>query len=154
MRRLGLLVTLLALIVTGWSLPAGTAAPPPDDDGSSRDRVKIHVMGVWAHPDDDTGIIAPCGVWNQLYGIRCGIIMHTRGEGGGNSVGEESGPDLGLRRENEDRASHFRSGTVDIFNVDRVDFFYNTSAPLTEYFWGEEALEPVRKTVDIRKARK
>jgi LmbE family N-acetylglucosaminyl deacetylase len=140
-RRLGLLVTLLALIVTGWSLPAGTAAPPPDDDGSSRDRVKIHVMGVWAHPDDDTGIIAPCGVWNQLYGIRCGIIMHTRGEGGGNSVGEESGPDLGLRRENEDRASHFRSGTVDIFNVDRVDFFYNTSAPLTEYFWGEEALE-------------
>lgn len=79
MRRLGLLVTLLVLIVTGWSLPAGTAAPPPDDDGSSRDRVKIHVMGVWAHPDDDTGIIAPCGVWNQLYDPVRDHHAHPRG---------------------------------------------------------------------------
>ena len=93
-------------------------------------------MGEWAHPDDDTSIIGPCGVWHQRYGVRCGIIMVTRGEGGGNAVGTEIGPALGLRRENEDRVAHYRSGTVDIFNLDRVDFFYNQSAPLTQYVLG------------------
>ncbi|HMG30424.1 MAG TPA: PIG-L family deacetylase, partial [Jiangellaceae bacterium] len=121
--------------IVGWAAPA-TSAPAQADSGD--DPVKINLMGVWAHPDDDTSIIGPCGVWHELYDIRCGVIMHTRGEGGGNAVGLESGPDLGLRRENEDRAAHFRSGTVDIFNVDRVDFYYNTSAPLTEFFWGHD----------------
>ena len=104
-------------------------------------------MGEWAHPDDDTSIIGPCGVWHERYGVRCGIIMVTRGEGGGNAVGTELGPALGLRRENEDRVAHYRSGTVDIFNLDRVDFFYNTSAPLTQYFWGED--ETLRRITRI-----
>lgn len=108
---------------------------------------KIDIMGLWAHPDDDASFTTPCGVWNDLYGIRCGIIMATRGEGGSNSVGPEAGPDLGLRRENEDRTSHYRSGTVDIFNLDRVDFFYNTSAPLTEEVWGHD--ETLRRTVRV-----
>ncbi len=95
-------------------------------------------MGEWAHPDDDTSIIGPCGVWHDRYGTKCGVIMVTRGEGGGNSAGTELGPDLGLRRENEDRVAHYRSGTVDIFNLDRIDFFYNQSAPLTQYFWDSE----------------
>ena len=82
-------------------------------------------MGEWAHPDDDTSIIGPCGVWHQRYDTQCGIIMVTRGEGGGNATGTEIGPALGLRRENEDRVAHYRSGTIDIFNVDSVDFFYN-----------------------------
>jgi len=133
-KRLSVLLTIVAVLLVGLA-PAATAAPPADD---ADDPVKINLMGVWAHPDDDTSIIGPCGVWHQLYGIRCGVIMHTRGEGGGNAVGLESGPELGLRRENEDRAAHFRSGTVDIFNVDRVDFYYNTSAPLTEFFWGHD----------------
>lgn len=93
---------------------------------------KIDVMGIWAHPDDDASFTTPCGVWHERYDVDCGIIMLTRGEGGSNSVGDEAGPDLGLRRENEDRASHYRSGTVDIYNIDAVDFFYNTSAVLTE----------------------
>ena len=104
-------------------------------------------MGEWAHPDDDTSIIGPCGVWHERYGVRCGIIMVTRGEGGGNAVGTELGPQLGLRRENEDRVAHYRSGTVDIFNLDRVDFFYNTSAPLTQSIWGES--ETLRRITRI-----
>ena len=109
--------------------------------------MKLDVLGEWAHPDDDTSIIGPCGVWHDRYGVKCGIIMVTRGEGGGNAVGTEIGPALGLRRENEDRVAHFRSGTVDIFNLDRVDFFYNTSAPLTQYFWGED--ETLRRITRI-----
>ena len=106
--------------------------------------LKIHVMGEWAHPDDDTSIIGPCGVWHQRYGIRCGIIMITRGEGGGNAVGQEFGPALGLRRENEDRVAHYRSGTVDIFNLDFVDFFYNQSAALSRFFWDHDELAAAR----------
>src|SRR3954452_14907081 len=121
---------------------AASAAPYTADKA-----VKINVMGEWAHPDDDTSIIGPCGVWHQRYGIRCGIIMVTRGEGGGNAVGTEIGPALGLRRENEDRAAHYRSGTVDVFNLDRVDFFYNQSAPLTQYFWGHD--ETLRRVTHV-----
>src|SRR5215475_6337003 len=61
--------------------------------------------------------------------ISCGIIQITRGEGGGNAVGTEIGTALGLRRENEDRAAHYRSGTIDLFYLDKVDFFFNQSAP-------------------------
>ena len=104
-------------------------------------------MGEWAHPDDDTSIIGPCGVWHERYDVRCGIIMVTRGEGGGNATGTEIGPELGLRRENEDRVAHYRSGTIDIFNIDSVDFFYNTSAPLTQFFWGNETLRRITRII-------
>jgi LmbE family N-acetylglucosaminyl deacetylase len=139
MKRFGLALAtfgVVALGTAGWANAATNVNP-----------MKIHVMGEWAHPDDDTSIIGPCGVWHQRYGIRCGIIMVTRGEGGGNAVGQEIGPALGLRRENEDRVAHYRSGTVDIFNIDRVDFFYNTSAPVTQFFWAQE--ETLRRITRI-----
>ena len=135
MRHFGVALAALALATFVVTCAAGTALGK-DDDGV--EPVKINVMGEWAHPDDDTSIIGPCGVWHERYGVRCGIIMVTRGEGGGNAVGTEIGPALGLRRENEDRVAHYRSGTVDIFNLDRVDFFYNQSAPLTQFFWGQD----------------
>src|SRR4051794_36908950 len=123
----------------------GSAAAEPGYTASGA--VKINVMGEWAHPDDDTSIIGPCGVWHQRYDVRCGIIMVTRGEGGGNATGTEIGPALGLRRENEDRVAHYRSGTIDIFNIDSVDFFYNQSAPLTQYFWGTETLRRITRII-------
>ena len=128
------------MLLFGLAAPAGAHY-------TARDAVKLDVLGEWAHPDDDTSIIGPCGVWHDRYDVKCGIIMVTRGEGGGNAVGTEIGPALGLRRENEDRIAHFRSGTVDIFNLDRVDFFYNTSAPLTQDFWGED--ETLRRITRI-----
>ena len=127
---------------------AVTSAPAMAADGyTASGAVKLDVLSEWAHPDDDTSIIGPCGVWHERYGTKCGSIMVTRGEGGGNAVGTEIGPALGLRRENEDRVAHFRSGTVDIFNLDRVDFFYNQSAPLTQFFWGED--ETLRRVTRI-----
>jgi GlcNAc-PI de-N-acetylase/NPCBM-associated, NEW3 domain of alpha-galactosidase len=172
-RRLGIVLATAAAVVLGL---AGTAAAGQHhDSGKHRGKhhgdrhhggrhhggghgseyhykapraVKINVMGEWAHPDDDTSIIGPCGVWHARYGTRCGVIMVTRGEGGGNAVGTEIGPALGLRRENEDRIAHYRSGTVDIFNLDRVDFFYNTSAPLTQYFWDhDETLRRITRVI-------
>uniref|UniRef100_UPI0026DFA838 hypothetical protein n=1 Tax=Actinomyces radicidentis TaxID=111015 RepID=UPI0026DFA838 len=142
-RWIGALASLV-LGATGVAIPGTVAAAAPAtptptattsaqtslvvkeaSQSSSTNPENIDVMGIWAHPDDDAGLTAPCGVWHDLYGTRCGIILTTRGEGGSNSVGSEAGPDLGLRRENEDRNSHVRSGTTDIFYLDRVDFFYN-----------------------------
>jgi LmbE family N-acetylglucosaminyl deacetylase len=142
MRRVSVVAAMVAAVVLGWAAPASAGGSYKADRA-----VKLDVMGEWAHPDDDTSIIGPCGVWHARYGVKCGIIMVTRGEGGGNAVGQELGPELGLRRENEDRVAHFRSGTVDIFNLDRVDFFYNTSAPLTQHFWGQD--ETLRRITRI-----
>ena len=141
MKRFGVVLA-TALAVAAGAAPGANAAPYTADKA-----VKINVMGEWAHPDDDTSIIGPCGVWHQRYDVRCGIIMVTRGEGGGNATGTEIGPALGLRRENEDRVAHYRSGTIDIFNIDSVDFFYNTSAPLTQYFWGNETLRRITRII-------
>ncbi len=142
-RFVGLVVLALIAAVLPAQAVATTTGKPYVADRAT----KIDVMGEWAHPDDDTSIIGPCGVWHQRYGVKCGVIQVTRGEGGGNAVGNELGPDLGLRRENEDRVAHYRSGTVDIFNLDRIDFFYNQSAPLTQYFWDEE--ETLRRVTRV-----
>jgi hypothetical protein len=137
-----------AVLVAAAAAALVMAGPAAASDGyTASGAVKLDVLGEWAHPDDDTSIIGPCGVWHQRYGVKCGIIMVTRGEGGGNAVGTEGGPALGLRRENEDRIAHYRSGTVDIFNLDRVDFFYNQSAPLTQYFWQHD--ETLRRVTRI-----
>ena len=141
MKRFGVVVVAALAVLLG-AAPGASAAPYTADKA-----VKVNVMGEWAHPDDDTSIIGPCGVWHQRYDVRCGIIMVTRGEGGGNTTGTEIGPDLGLRRENEDRVAHYRSGTVDVFNIDSVDFFYNTSAPLTQFFWGTETLRRITRII-------
>ncbi|MDX6686558.1 MAG: hypothetical protein QOF86_2686 [Baekduia sp.] len=144
MKRFGVVLVALAIVALGLT---GSALAAPAANYTAGKGVKINVMGEWAHPDDDTSIIGPCGVWHQRYGTKCGIIMVTRGEGGGNGAGTEIGPALGLRRENEDRVAHYRSGTIDIFNLDRVDFFYNLSAPLTQHFWGED--ETLRRITRI-----
>ena len=144
----GAVLTAAAIAIT-VAMP-GSAAPPTASSIDSP--IKINVMGEWAHPDDDTSIVGPCGVWHQQYGVRCGIIMITRGEGGGNAVGQEIGPALGLRRENEDRTAHYRSGTVDIFNLDKVDFFFNQSAPETQFFWGhDDTLGRVTRVIRMTK---
>ncbi|WP_193311378.1 PIG-L family deacetylase [Georgenia satyanarayanai] len=143
----GIAAAALAALALGAFVPtaSGDETPPLTvDEPSIATEVspnKIDVMGIWAHPDDDASFTTPCGVWHDRYDVQCGVIMLTRGEGGSNSVGDEQGPALGLRRENEDRTSHYRSGTVDIYNIDAVDFFYNTSAALTEDVWGSERVQ-------------
>lgn len=154
MRRSGIFSAAVAALVLFAPFVATAEPSPPQLDvglasvSTTTEPSKIDVMALWAHPDDDASFTTPCGVWGDLFDIKCGIIMITRGEGGSNSVGNEAGPQLGLRRENEDRASHVRTGTLDIFNIDRVDFYYNTSAPLTQQVWdGDETLRRVVRVI-------
>ena len=140
--RIGATLAIAGAIALGATGSARAAAY------TASSAVKINVMGEWAHPDDDTSIIGPCGVWHQRYGVKCGIIMVTRGEGGGNAVGSEIGTGAWAAARERGPVAHYRSGTVDIFNLDRVDFFYNQSAPLTQDFWDhDEVLRRITRII-------
>jgi len=103
------------------------------------DAVDLDVMFIGAHPDDEAGQLAMLGYWKEAYGIESGVITVTRGEGGGNAVGLEEGPALGILREAEERRAVGWAGIEHIYNLDAVDFYYTASAPLTEQIWGYES---------------
>ena len=124
---------------------AAAAAPPdrgeprpPDRTTSAGDPVDLGALFIGAHPDDEAGQLSAYGEWKEKYGLRTGVITVTRGEGGGNAVGPEEGPALGLLREKEERAAVGRAGITDVFNLDEVDFYYTVSNPLTQQIWDHE----------------
>ena len=57
-KRFGVVLAAALAVVLG-AAPGASAAPY-----TAAKAVKINVMGEWAHPDDDTSIIGPCGVWH------------------------------------------------------------------------------------------
>src|SRR5699024_8118646 len=63
------------------------------------DRVKFNVLFLGSHPCDVAGSLAALGQWDVFHDVDVGVISATRGEGGGNAVGLEEGPALGLLRE-------------------------------------------------------
>ena len=130
----------LAGMMAAWTLfavgvhpavAAGQAAPA--------EAVKLDVLFIGAHPDDETFAIPSFGQWSEYNGVRSGVLTITRGEGGGNAVGPEEGEALGLLREAEERRAVGHGLVEDIFYLDDVDFFYTVSAPLTEQLWGHQA---------------
>lgn len=102
------------------------------------DPVKLNVLFIGAHPDDEAGQIAAFGTWAEHAGLKAGVVTITRGEGGGNAVGPETGPALGILREAEERRAVGKAGIQDIFYLDTVDFYYTVSASLTEQLWGHD----------------
>nr|WP_231926187.1 PIG-L family deacetylase [Micromonospora echinofusca] len=98
----------------------------------------MDVLFVSAHPDDEAGSLATLGQWNEKHGAKAGVVTITRGEGGGNAVGLEEGPPLGIIREREERTAIGRAGVENLYNLDRVDFWYTASAPLSEQIWGHD----------------
>src|SRR5690625_3660056 len=51
------------------------------------DAVKLNVLFIGAHPDDEAGTLAALGQWNEFHDVEVGGITATRGEGGGNADG-------------------------------------------------------------------
>ncbi|TDD00020.1 hypothetical protein E1292_29985 [Nonomuraea deserti] len=123
-------------------LPAAPAvAAEPDTP------VDLDALFVGAHPDDEAFSLSTLGQWNEDHGVRTGVVTVTRGEGGGNAVGPEEGPALGLLREAEEREAVAKAGVREVFNLDDVDFYYTVSAPLTDQVWGGDTLEKVVRIV-------
>ncbi|GAA2453539.1 sugar-binding protein [Actinomadura vinacea] len=146
MRRLALPAVLSAALAASAialaGVPAGAQAAPPPRPG------ELDVLFVGAHPDDEAGGLSTYGQWNEFDGARVGVLTVTRGEGGGNAVGTEEGPPLGLLRENEERRAVGRAGVGDVHYLDKVDFYYTVSAPLADEAWGhDESLAKVVRLV-------
>ncbi|RZQ63875.1 sugar-binding protein [Amycolatopsis suaedae] len=128
-----------ALVLMAGLAPPAVAEPAPKAD--------LDVLFVGAHPDDEASTLSTIG---QL-GLKAGVVTVTRGEGGGNAVGPEEGPALGLIREAEERKAVGRAGITDVFNFDKADFYYTVSSPLTEQAWGhqrtlEQLVRVIRQT--------
>jgi LmbE family N-acetylglucosaminyl deacetylase len=114
--------------------PAATAKQP-----ASGRRPGLDVLFVGAHPDDEAGDLSTFGQWNEQRHVRTGVLTITRGEGGGNAVGTEEGPALGLLREAEERRAVALAGITDIDYLDKVDFYYTVSDRLTRDVWDHDS---------------
>jgi len=145
----GALALVLTLPTTGASAaPPGDKGPrPPDATTSSGPPADLDAVFIGAHPDDEAGTLSTFGQWGTEHDVRTGVITITRGEGGGNAVGPQEGPALGLIREREERDAVARAGITDVYNLDEVDFYYTVSEPLTAQVWDHE--EALGKAVRI-----
>ncbi len=134
----------LALVLTAPAAVASASPPgakwpmPPDATTSAGTPADLDVMFIGAHPDDEASTLSTFGQWDADHDVRTGVITITRGEGGGNAVGPEEGPPLGLIREREERSAVGKAGVTDIYNLDEVDFYYTVSEPLTAQVWDHE----------------
>ena len=116
--------------------------PDTDVPPTAWPQAHMDVLFVGAHPDDEYINLSTFGQWHQYRDLRVGIVTVTRGEGGGNAVGPEEGAELGLIREDEERAATGLVGIEDIFYLDKPDFFYTLSAPLIARIWdAQDTLE-------------
>ncbi len=110
--------------------------------------LKTDLLGIFAHPDDETGV-APLIAHYALGEGR--VVTHvycTRGEGGGNMVGTQSGAALGVLREAELRDCLARLGVRHCHFLDREDFAYTEGLGITLEKWGhEETLERLVRLV-------
>ncbi|QNN54170.1 sugar-binding protein [Nocardioides mesophilus] len=134
----------LALTGTATLLALGLIGPLPAASGDTpagatvrgpASKADLDVLYVGAHPDDEASRLSMFGEWKERFGARTGVVTVTRGEGGGNAIGPEEGPALGLIREREERKAVGTLGVTDVYNLDKVDFYYSVSAPLHQEAW-------------------
>ena len=112
------------------------------------DLLKTDIMGVFAHPDDETGAAATLAAYSLGNGKVVSNVYCTRGEGGGNSVGTQWGEALGILREAELRDCVALLGVRYCYFLDRRDFFYTESVAATWSKWDkEETLERLVRLV-------
>jgi len=99
------------------SIPAQQAPPllPPDE------RYKADILLVVAHPDDETAISGYLAraIFDQHK--RVAVIYGTRGDGGGNNVGNEQAASLGAVREIEARRALASFGVMNVWFIGAPD---------------------------------
>lgn len=96
--------------------------------------LKVDVLFVGAHPDDDSMATATL----SRYAPSVAVVSATRGEGGGNAVGLEGGAALGVIREAEQRAALRQLDITQVYYLERRDFGFTTSPAAAEKDWGHD----------------
>jgi LmbE family N-acetylglucosaminyl deacetylase len=120
-----------------------TSSTTPPRQGA--ELLKADILGVFAHPDDETGIAATTARYALGEGKVVAHVYCTRGEGGGNMVGTQWGPSLGILREAELRDCLSRLGVRYCYFLDQLDWAYTESVAATLRKWGKE--ETLRRLV-------
>src|SRR5260221_14163564 len=87
-----ILAGLLFILVLYGPAPAAQTPQP------GAEVLKTNLLFVGAHPDDETGCAATLARYAVGKGLAVAGVYCTRGEGGGNMVGTQSGRALGLLR--------------------------------------------------------
>lgn len=127
------LVLLLVGLGVFWPSALGTESPAPKQGDAL---LKADILGVFAHPDDETGALATLATYGLGRGKVVANVYCTRGEGGGNMVGTHWGASLGILREAELRDALGTAGVRYCYFLDQKDFFYTESAAATLEKWG------------------
>src|SRR2546421_10605252 len=91
-------VLLLSAMLNAQTFPASADAPPPKQGDAL---LKTDIMAIFAHPDDETGAAATLAAYALGKDKVVANVYCTRGEGGGNMVGTQWGPALGILRDAE-----------------------------------------------------
>jgi LmbE family N-acetylglucosaminyl deacetylase len=95
--------------------PAASQSPIPPDE-----RFKADVLLVVAHPDDDT-LVSPFLIRALEQKRRVAVVYGTRGDAGGNAVGQEQAAALAAVREIEARRALASLGVVNVWFLDGRD---------------------------------
>ena len=149
MRRTAILVVLfLALSAGSAHLPSVNAQ---SGTGTGVDLMDVDVMFIGAHPDDDTGVLATLARYLLDEGYKGTVITLTGGEGGGNAIGRESGPSLGLIRQEEERRSLAMVGVASPQFIGLQDFYFTLSAEEVQQHWGDTWLCDVVRRVRLER---
>jgi LmbE family N-acetylglucosaminyl deacetylase len=112
--------------------------------------LKADLLCVFAHPDDETGMAATLARYALGEGKVVAHAYVTRGEGGANMVGRQSGPSLGILREAELRNCLAILGVGSCHFLEQEDFFYTESLYATLRKWDRQ--DALRRLVRIIRA--
>lgn len=149
MRRSRVAKLLAAALVAAGVLKADVRAQ--SGPGSGLDLMDVDLMFIGAHPDDDTGIMATFARYLLDEGYKGTVITLTGGEGGGNAIGRETGPSLGLIRQEEERRSLAMIGVMAPQFIGLQDFYFTLSAEEVQKRWGDTWLCDVVRRVRLER---
>ncbi|MGZ5428264.1 MAG: PIG-L family deacetylase [Thermoanaerobaculia bacterium] len=138
-----LVLTLLAgLAASAADAPALLAAAPAETPNAAEIRLalaKLNVVGgvlyVAAHPDDENTAFLAWASREKL--VDAGYLSMTRGDGGQNLIGTESGELMGVLRTQELLAARRLDGAKQFFSR-AIDFGYSKGPEETLRLWGKE----------------
>jgi LmbE family N-acetylglucosaminyl deacetylase len=108
--------------------------------------MKTDLLVVTAHPDDESMMGATMARYADA-GKVVALVACTRGEGGGNGTGRESGVALGVVREAELRQCLALLGVRHLYFLHQPDWAYTESVQATLEKWGHD--ESLRRLVRL-----
>src|SRR5450830_1482100 len=139
---LALLAAFAAFAASATDAPVLLAAAPAETPNAAEIRLalaKLNVVGgvlyVAAHPDDENTAFLAWASREKL--VDAGYLSMTRGDGGQNLIGTESGELIGVLRTQELLAARRLDGAKQFFSR-AIDFGYSKGPEETLRIWGKE----------------